>query len=193
MKLKSAELILAVSEMKLKSAVLMLAASEMKPKSAVFIFVPLKWNWSLQCSFCRPLKFAGPRAHGVSDPKHQSPVPGHWSSGPLDSRYWSPEGYQNGILRRRLGGQTSSDQTKESSFWAVQKLIPNSITIFIDSGCQNGAKNHSNLTKNPSPKPSRNQTAKNNKKYRKQTQPNLDFWALACMPCWFSLFHPFQN
>ena len=85
------------------------------------------------------------RATGPQRVRSQEPVPvpGSWSSGPLDSspcsrflvlwttglQFWSPEGYQNGILRRRPGGQTSKSQTVESCFWALQKSISKSITF----------------------------------------------------------------
>ena len=56
-----------------------------------------------------------------------------WTTG---LQFWSPEGYQNGILRRRPGGQTSKSRTLESYFWAVQKSIPKSITCLSILGAK---------------------------------------------------------
>ena len=63
----------------------------------IYIYIYLCMSVGLSANY----KFAGPQAHGVSDPEHQSlfQVPG-----PLD------QGYQNGILRRGLGGQESMGQ-----------------------------------------------------------------------------------
>ena len=85
-----------------------------------------------------------------------------WTTG---LQFWSPEGYQNGILRRRLGGQASIRQRVESTFWAFRKSIPKSMTFFMDFGSQNGPQIHLKIIKNSFPKPSRNHTPKNNTKH----------------------------
>ena len=67
-------------------------------------------------------KFAGPPAHGVSEPRHQYPVPVHWSLRVLDSS----SGVQGDTIYGVLGGwpRTTLLPTQALHFWKGSKNNP---------------------------------------------------------------------